>query len=179
MDRTRSLAVAGGCLVLSLAGFACGSDRSERDASPPATAATAPQAPAAAPTNIVSNDDIRGTKPGTPERSIMTWAQAVQFGDLAAVRSAYTRRVRDAIGVARLDAAAKQVSSILGRPEVVTPIVSGERASVRVALVSFDAQGARSQQPTTFVLRLEDGQWRLDDARLLLDAAAAMRRATR
>ena len=177
MDRTRSLAVAGGCLALSLAGFACGSDRSAQDTSPPTTA-TASQAPVTAPTNIVGNDDIRRTKPGTPERSVMTWAQAVQFGDLAAVRSAYTRRVRDAVGAARLDAAAEQVGSILGRPEIVTPLIDGDRARVRAALVSFDAKGARSQQPTTFVLRLEEGQWRLDDARLLLDAAAAMRRAT-
>ena len=178
MDRTRTLAVAGGCLVLSAAGFACGSDRSGAD-TPPPTTATAPTAPAAAPTNIVGNDDIRRDEARVrPERAVMTWAQAVQFGDLAAVRSAYTRRVRDAVGAARLDAAAKQVGSILGRPEIVTPLIDGDRARVRAALVSFDAKGARSQQPTTFVLRLEEGQWRLDDARLLLDAAAAMRRAT-
>jgi hypothetical protein len=177
MQRTRTLAVAAGCLMLSTVGFACGSDRSARDTTPApvATTRSAPERP----TNIVGNDDIRRTRPGTPERTIMTWAQAVQFGDLAAVRSAYSARVRRATSDSRLDAAAKQVSSILGRPEIVAPIVTGKRARVRVALVSFDAQGRRSQQPTTFVLRLEQGRWRLDDARLLLDSAAAMRRATR
>ena len=173
MERIRSLAVAAGCLILSTVGFACGSDRSERDTAPAAPARTAPERP----TNIVGNDDIRRTTPGTPQRSIMTWAQAVQFGDLAAVRSAYSARVRRTVGDARIDAAAREVAAVLGRPEIVAPIVTGNRARVRVALLSFDAQGRRYQQPTTFVLRREDGRWRLDDARLLLDAAAAMRRA--
>lgn len=145
-----------------MAGFACGSDRSARDA---------------APTTLVGEVDIRRTAPATPERAILMWAQAVQFGDLAAVESAYTRRVREAVSPARLRGSAAVVSAALGRPEIVFVSVGRQRARVRVALVSYDADGRRSEQPTTFHLRREDGRWRLDDADLLLDTAAALRRA--
>ena len=147
-----------------MAGFACGADRSARDA---------------APTNLVGEVDIRRTAPATPERAILLWAQAVQFGDLAAVESAYTRRVREAVSPARLRAAAAVVSAALGRPEIVFVSLGQQRARVRVALVSYDADGRRSVQPTTFLLRREGGRWQLDDADLLLDTAAALRRARR
>jgi len=156
-----------------MAGFACGSDRSARDV------ATSPATPtgAAAPTNIVSNPDIRSTQPGTPGRAIMTWAQAVQFGDLDAVRAAYSSRVRKAVSIERMNAAAELVSSLLGRPEIVNTVVQGTRARVRTALVSFDGTGRRTQQPTTVRLRRENGRWLLDEAALLLDSAADVRRA--
>jgi hypothetical protein len=155
-----------------MVGFACGSDRDPRDAAPATSASRG-----APPTNIVSNANIRSTRPGTPQRAIMTWAQAVQYGDLASVREAYTQRVRGAVPLARMNAAAKLVGSLLGRPEIITTILDGPRARVRTALVSFGAGGQRSQQPTTFLLRREGGRWLLDDAALLLDSAAAMRRA--
>ncbi len=129
------------------------------------------------PTNLVSNANIRATKTGTPARSILTWAQAVQYSDLSAVRAAYADRVRSAVPVARMNAAAKLVSSFLGRPEIVNSRDRGTQARVRVALISFDSAGRRSQQPTTFSLRRENGRWLLDDADLLLDSAAAVRRA--
>jgi len=179
-----------------MAGFACGSDRSASDlAQPPdrsaSDAAQPPdrsasdvrQPPSAgsgakpAPTNIVSNADIRRTRPGTPARSIMTWAQAVQYGDLPAVESAYTQRVREMVGLRRVSAAARLVSSLLGKPEIVRATVRGTVALVRVALVSFDAADRRFVQPTTFRLRRERGVWLLDEAGVLLDSAAALRRA--
>lgn len=166
MHRFRLPAIVGGCLVLSVGGFACGSDRSARDVTSRDR-----------PTNIVSNADIRRTKPATPERTVLTWAQAVQFSDLAAVDASYTDRVRRAVTPARLRDAAKVVSSVLGRPEIVNVSVEGRDARVRVALVSYTGDGRRAQQPATLALHLEDGRWRLDDAALLLDTAAAMRRA--
>jgi hypothetical protein len=70
------------------------------------------------------------------------------------------------------------VAAQLGRPEIVNTAVRGTRARVRVALISYAGDGRRSEQPTTFGLRREDGRWRLDDAALLLDTAAALRRQT-
>ncbi len=175
MSGIRSLAIVGGCLLLSMAGFACGSDRSPRDAAPPVTSRDTQDTL----TNIVSNEDIRRTKPGTPERTILSWAQAVQFGDVRAVRAAYTERVRESVPIARLHAATKQIASLLGRPEIVSPMVQGSIATVRVALISYDSKGKRSVQPTTFRLRQENRRWLLDDASLLLESAAALRRSTR
>lgn len=168
MLRLRLAVLVAICVILSMAGFGCGADRSERDA--------ASRPAAAAQTNIVSNADIRRTRPGTPERSILTWAQAVQFRDLAAVRAAYTERVRRAVTIQRMYAATRTVGSLLGRPEIVNSKVRGTLARVRVALISFGASGERTQQPITFSLRREDGQWLLEDAGLLLDSAAALRR---
>jgi len=165
--RLRLTVVAATCLILSMAGFGCGADRSERDA--------APRPAAAAQSNIVSNADIRRTPPGTPERSILTWAQAVQFRDVAAVRAAYTERVRRAVTIQRMYAATRSVGSLLGRPEIVNSAVRGTLARVRIALISFGASGERTQQPTTFSLRRENGQWLLDEAGLLLDSADALR----
>lgn len=127
-------------------------------------------------TNIVGPADIRRTRPGSPERAILLWAQAVQFGDLASVRSAYSKAVRAAVSPTRINAASRVVSSLLGRPEIVGHVVRGTRARVRAAIISYDAGGGRSIQPETFRLRREDGHWRLDDAALLLDSAAAIRR---
>ena len=149
-----------------MAGLACGSDRST------GIGETRPR-----PTNIVSNADIRRTEPATPERTILTWAQAVQFGDLAAVDSAYTARVRRALPPGRLRRAAKVVSSLLGHPEIVNVSRRGRSARVRVALVSYDAEGRRVLQPLTLPLRMQDGRWLIDDPALLLDTAAAIRRA--
>ncbi|MEA2194910.1 MAG: hypothetical protein QOG42_1344 [Solirubrobacteraceae bacterium] len=178
MQRYRLPALAGACLVLSVGGFACGSDRSARDVPVAPAAAGRPGQAGDQPTNIVSNADIRRTRPHSPGRSILTWAQAIQFEDLPAVDAAYTRRVRRTATVARLQAAAKVIAAQLGRPEIVNTAVRGTRARVRVALISYAGDGRRSEQPTTFGLRREDGRWRLDDAALLLDTAAALRRQT-
>lgn len=167
MRRFRSAAIAGGCLILSMAGFACGSDRAERVVGPP---------PQAAKTNIVGNDSIRATRAGSPERAIMTWAQAVQFGDGAAVRSAYSAKVRRAVTGARIAAAVEQVGALLGQPEIVNTLRRGKRAFVRVALISYDGAGRRTQQPVTLDLRKDGARWLLDDAELLLETAAALQR---
>ena len=153
---------------MSMAGFACGSDRSSGGAE---------TKPRLRPTNIVSNADIRRTKPATPERTILTWAQAIQFGDLTAVEAAYSARVRRTVPPERLRRAAKVISSLLGHPEIVNVSRQGDSARVRVALVSYDAEGKRVLEPTTFPLRLEDGRWLIDDSALLLNTAAAIRRA--
>ena len=177
MHRLRFPAIVGACLLLSMTGFACGSNRPARDAqTSTSTTAAAAEQPL---TNLVSNGDIRRTKFGTPERAIMKWAQAVQFDDPAAVRAAYSERVRDRVSLARMYAAAKLVSSLLGRPEIVNSTVRNTDARIRVALISYDGTGRRSQQPTTFRLVKEDGRWRFDDAELLLETAAQLRRARR
>lgn len=178
MRGIRSLAIVGACLVLSMAGWACGADRSpDDDVVATGTATDSTATAATKPSNIVTNADIRRTQPGTPARALVTWAQAVQFGDVASVREAYTARVRAAISRPRMDSAVRTVGQVLGRPEIVTPIIRGDVARVRTQLVSYDAESRRSLQPATFSLRREQGQWLLDDARLLLDSAAAMRRA--
>ncbi|MDX6678667.1 MAG: hypothetical protein QOE31_2719 [Solirubrobacteraceae bacterium] len=158
--------------------FACGSDRSPTDTAP-LPAVTTAAAAGDVPTNIVSNADIRATKPQTPQRTIMTWAQAVQFGDVTAVRESYTERVRKTVPRARLEDAAGRIGSLLGHPQIVATFMRGpDLALARVGLVSYAAGGRSSTQPTTFRLRRENGRWLLDDARLLLDTAAALRRVT-
>ena len=169
MPRIRLLIILGGCLVLSLAGFACGADRSERDGASKAAAGPPP-------TNLVTNAAIRRTTPRTPERTILTWAQAVQFGDVRSARAAYAPRVRRAYSDARLDGDAERIGALLGRPEIVNKTVLDGLALVRVVLVSYAADHTRHEQPTTFALRQVDGRWLMDDVRLLLDTAAALRR---
>jgi len=176
MPRLRSFAIVAGCLGLSLVGFACG-DAPPRDK---VTTSTTPADRRLTPTNIITSKDIRATKPGTPERKIMEWAQAVQFGDTRAVRAAYTTRVRNRVPLARFIAATDQVAAALARPEFVRPIYfRGTYALVRVMLVSFGGDGQRSEQPTTFRVHRENGRWLLDDASLLLDTAAALQRSRR
>lgn len=173
MSRVRTAGVIVVCLLLSLAGFACGSDRDS--ARPDATTrgpSTAPES-----RNLVANADIKRTRAGSPERSVLTWAQAVQFGDVSSARRAYSSGLRGRISSGRLDSAAREVGALLGKPEIVTSIIQRDRALVRTALVSYDERGTRNVQPTTFRLRREASRWMIDDAGLLLDTAEALRRA--
>lgn len=178
MRPTRSYLLVVSCLLLSMAGFACG-DSGPQD-STVSTVTTPAGGRDLSATNILTNEDIRSTKPRTPERRVVEWAQAVQFGDIAAVRASYTPRVRALVSDERFDAASDRVSSALGKPEFVRPIFfRGSFALVRVRLVSFGADGTRNEQPATFRLRKENGRWLLDDASLLLDTAAALQRLNR
>lgn len=140
---------------------------------------TSTAATTAAPSNLVTNEDIKRTTPGTPARTVMTWAQAIQFGDVVSARRSYSAAVRKKYSLGRLDSAAREVGSLLGKPEIVTPLIRADEALVRVQLVSYGPRGQRSQQPTTFRLRREDGQWMIDDVGLLLETAEALRRARR
>ena len=183
MARSRQAAVIAGCLALSIAGFACGSDRSNTTQTTAATSTTGTSTTAidrpARLTNIVSSADIEKTASRTPERTILRWAQAVQFGDVNGVRLAFSRRIRAAIPSSRLAAATREVGALLGKPVIVSRRVRGDLALVEVELVSYGSDGKRSTQPTTMRLRREDGRWMLDDERLLLDTAAALRQPVR
>jgi hypothetical protein len=148
-------------LAASLFVAACGGARATAPITPP---------PALGPTpNLLTADDIAHAKAG-PERTVLEWAQAVQFSDPRTVLDLFTSRAVTTGGRTRITEAVLDIGGKLGRPEIVASDPVGPNLRrIRAFLVSYDATRAPVyRQPVTFDLAQRQGRWQLADATVLL-----------
>jgi hypothetical protein len=119
------------------------------------------------PPTIVTEGDIRATKPDSPQRALLEWWQAFQFGDLAAVEDLTSSATLDAIGKKELADAVLRLGlsgiAILGEDG------SGSESTVRVGLLNFQPSESgkvpkkpTSSTPEAFTMTKENGSWLFD-----------------
>jgi hypothetical protein len=149
-------------LVASLTVAACGGARATAPVTPPPQLAASP--------NLITTDDINTKPVSTPERTVLEWAQAIQFSDPRTVLSLYTPEAIADGGRRRIEDAVLDIGASLGRPEFVqVDAVEPKLERVRGFLVSYDANRAPVyRQPVTLNLVLRADGWKLNDATVLL-----------
>src|SRR3954453_7003326 len=101
------------------------------------------------PPTIVKEGDIRATKPDSPERALLEWWQAFQFGDLAAVEDLTSSETIDAVG--KKDLADGVLRPGLPGIAILGEDGSGSQSTVRVGLLNFQPSesGKLPKKPTS------------------------------
>lgn len=119
------------------------------------------------PPNIVTDDDIAAQDQGTPQRALLEWWQAFQFQDALAVERLTSPDTVDEIGENQLAALVEARGRGLQGIEVLGASESGDSASVRVGLLTFQPENPgepppdepTASQPTTFAMLKEGDEW--------------------
>lgn len=157
---------AGICVVLALGAFACGSENDDGER----TTARTPQdstARAELTAYLIKAGDVAETRPGSPERTLVRWWQAMQYSNfdeayelLAPTQQReYTRRAfQRAAGYAT-------VGGFYSKPEVVERRGQGSTSTLLVNLLVFEAGKIAGVAPTVFRLERVDDRWQLADLR--------------
>lgn len=171
------------CTTVTGIGLACGDDStsgppervstgSERQSAPSKTEG---EGQSASP-NIVTRADLEAKPAGSPERALLSFFQAVQFRDTAEARALVSAEESKRLGSGKIRAAIAAVGGALGKPQFVATNVEGNRASIRVLVLGFEADKTEpsSSSPILFKLRKEDGGWKLSDLAYLIDASDAI-----
>jgi hypothetical protein len=159
---------AGICVVLALGAFACGSDSDDRETS----SRRAPQGSAAEAeltAYLVTAGDVARTRPGSAERTLVRWWQAMQYSDFdeaytllaPAQQSEYTRRAF------QRTARFATVGGFYSKPDVVEQRGHRSISTVLVNLLTFEKGKVAGVVPTVFRLARVDGSWRVADLRYL------------
>lgn len=135
----------------------------------------------AIPANIITVADVAGTGAGSPDRTLLSAFQAVQFRDVEGLRELTAPGTLARIGAARLKADVDLVGSALGKPFVTSRRATGSRANLRVIVGAYDGSSAQPRFITTqtLSLRREQGRWLLTDLAFVTVPAADLRRTGR
>jgi hypothetical protein len=168
--RRRGLAAASAMVAvgLSWAVLACGSDEESVATDPSISAAFQLTR------NTVTNREVMATKPGSPQRAVLEWFQAVQFQDGVAARELMDPTALAGLRLYRLDRALRLIAPSIAKPKIVRTLSIGSRTTVRVLLISY-ASGKKDPVlalPHTLSVTGGPGHWRVDDRGLLLEAVA-------
>jgi hypothetical protein len=129
--------------------------------------------------NFVSNGDVATTEPGTPERALLEWFRAVQFGDVREVEDLTTPEELDEVDSAKLFDAVETVNQSLGRPDIDEVRVDGNRAFARLFLLSYEGDNPEPTFARALTLRMKEqgGKWKVDEVGFLIDQAEAVKAA--
>jgi hypothetical protein len=123
--------------------------------------------PALAP-NVITDSDIDAQADGSPERALLEWWQAFQFGDAEQVVSRTSKSTLDKLGEHDLSDLVKNTGQGLQGIEVLSADENGNTASVRVGLLQFtpEKEGQpppdepTSSTPDTFEMKKEGDEWK-------------------
>jgi hypothetical protein len=152
--------VAAACVVASLVAASCGSkDKGQ----PPSSVALSTDP------NIVTSGDISRAPAHSPRRALLTWFQAVQFRDVAEVRQLTAPANVIRVTQENLDRAVTSIGASLARPQIVHTRITGDKASVRVLLLSYKPGSTLpvASLPATFSLLNTAGSWLVSDVSVL------------
>jgi hypothetical protein len=130
-------------------------------------------APASSPgpsEQLLSRKDVGKYKGGTPERALLVWWRAIQYGDFSAYLSGFTKDVRIAL---RASARAKRdLNYLSGALRVARPKIVGVEAGAGGVTVYTNISYRQpvgsstyttSTQPRAFSMVFQRGAWRLTD----------------
>jgi hypothetical protein len=123
------------------------------------------------PPNVITDQEIDDQDEGTPERGLLEWWQAFQFQDATAVVSLTSPRTLDDVGENNVEDLVQARGQGLQGIEILGVSESGDDASVRVGLLTFQPpeEGApppdepTASTPTTFAMGKEGDEWLFDD----------------
>ena len=128
------------------------------------------------PPQVVTDDDIEAQEPSSPERALLQWWQAFQFADSATVKDLTSQETLEEVGADDLAELVRVQGQGLQGVEVLGATESGDSASVRVGLLTFQPESEgepppdepTASTPTTFRMKNEDGEWLFDSPEYLL-----------
>lgn len=135
------------------------------------------------PPQVVRTSEIEAQDAGSPQRALLEWWQAFQFGDAQGVVSHTTKATLDEIGEPQL----RELVNLRGQGfqgvEVLGASVAGNTASVRAGLLTFQPkkQGApppdtpTASKPTTIVMKKEEDEWHFSQTELLAPMVEGLR----
>jgi hypothetical protein len=125
--------------------------------------------------NVVVEADIRATRAGTPQRTLVEWFQAVQFDDVEGVRRLTAPTALRLLRPAKLAADVEAVAPAMAKPRLVSARIGRSRAAVRVLLLSYALGKAKPvlSIPATLALVKVRGRWLMGDLALLVNGARA------
>jgi hypothetical protein len=117
---------------------------------------------------VVTDSDIDAQPSGSPEQALLEWWQAYQFSDADQVVERTSNGTLDDLGEKDLSELVKNTGQGLQGIEVLGSDESGNTASVRVGLLTFqpEKQGEpppdepTSSTPDTFEMKKEGGEWK-------------------
>ena len=149
------LIAVGGAIVLAAFLFGCGGGGSDTSGEP------------ALPPNVVTDSDIDAQASGSPERALLEWWQSFQFGDSEQVLQRTSKSTIDKLGEHDLSEYVKSAGQGLQGVEVLGAEESGNTASVRVGLLTFQPEKGQppptdptSSTPDTFEMKKEGDEWK-------------------
>lgn len=133
------------------------------------------------PPAIVTDGDIAAANAGSPQRALLEWWQAYQFTDAAAVESLTAKATVDAVGADQLEKLVSLRGSTLQGIHILGTTRSGDTATVRAALLLFQAQDGRpppsaptEATPATFTMERQGGVWLFDQASFIEPKLASL-----
>jgi hypothetical protein len=145
------------------------------------SAVTLPDVERVMPPAIVTDGDIAAAKAGTPQRALLEWWQAYQFTDAAAVESLTAKATVDAVGAQQLERLVSLRGSTLQGIHILGTTRTGDTATVRAALLVFQAQdgGPPPRTPTqatpaAFTMERQGGAWLFDQASFIEPKLASL-----
>jgi hypothetical protein len=122
----------------------------------------------ALPPNIVTDSDIDAQASGSPERALLEWWQSFQFGDSEQVLARTSNSTIQQLGKHDLSEYVKSAGQGLQGVEVLGAEETGNTASVRVGLLTFQPENEgepppsepTSSTPDTFEMKKEGNEWK-------------------
>jgi hypothetical protein len=161
--RLGRLATVAATLILAVVLLGCGSDDDDSDSNGNGgTDGFGPQ--------VVTQEDIDGREEGSPAAALLEWWQAFQFQDAATVVSLTSDQTLDELGENALEELVSTRGQGLQGVEVLGESESGDTASVRAGLLTFqpEEEGGEipdeptASRPITFTMLNEGDQWLFD-----------------
>jgi hypothetical protein len=136
------------------------------------------------PPNIVRDSEIEAQESGSPQRALLEWWQAFQFGDSRGVIAHTSEATLKAIGEPQLAQLVKERGQGLQGVEVLGASGDGDAASVRAGLLTFQPEKPGEQppttptasRPTTFAMVKEGDQWLFRETAFLTPMVEGLQR---
>ena len=166
-------------LILTVVLLGCGDDDNGDSSGDSETEGFGPQ--------VVTQEDIDGQEEGSPSASLLEWWQAFQFQDAATVVSLTSENTLDDVGAKNLEDLVKTRGQGLQGIEVLGTSETGNSASVRAGLLTFqpEEEGGEipdeptASRPITFTMEADGQQWLFDTPTYLEPLIEGMKRAER
>jgi hypothetical protein len=177
--RLGRLAALAALLSLTVVLLGCGSDDDGDSNGDSDTEGLGPQ--------VVTQEDIDAQDEDSPARGLLEWWQAFQFQDAPVVISLTSEETLDDLGENNLEELVKTRGQGLQGVAVLGSSESGDEASVRAGLLTFqpEKEGARppdeptASRPITFAMENDGDQWLFNTPTYVEPLIEAMKRAER
>ena len=137
------------------------------------------------PSNVITDAEIDAQEGGSPGRALLEWWQSYQFGDPIPVIDLTSEETLDELGENNLEQLVKTRGQGLQGIEVSEATESGDEASVRVGLLTFQPEKEgepppdepTASRPDTFVMVNEGGEWKFAETGYLEPQLESMKQA--
>jgi len=164
-------------LILTVVLLGCGSDDDSDSNGDSDDSGFGPQ--------VVTQEDIDGQEEGSPGAGLLEWWQAFQFQDAPVVISLTSQNTLDDVGENNLEDLVKTRGQGLQGVEVLGTSETGDSASVRAGLLTFqpEEEGGEipdeptASRPITFTMEKDGDQWLFDTPTYLEPLIEGMKRA--